>query len=635
MKAALDAFRKKIESLTFDELVAYTISGYEKYRELKLRDEENQRINTEVHIQYSKILEENRHLKEENGSLKELLRKEIEKNELKTRTTYGRSTEKLLSLINSAANKPEDFEDEKQTEEERTVEGRIISFPTVGNKGKHQGNEGRGKDGDNAGEQKKNRKASLKKSLENLPREVLYLLDIENLNTLYGEGNWRIAFWREHISVEKMPVSYYARYILTPVISSGLEHELHTIPYYNLLLPHTYASASMIADILYRKFVLSLPFHRQAIDYSMSGIDLSKQVILHWVNAIVPEFFERIRAYMTEYLIRSGYMQSDESYFQVNKDERGPGHKGFMWIHCTSEMLDIHPVIVFYYEATRGTEHLRQLFGEFIGYIICDAYISYHVLEKENPLITVAGCLMHCRRYLAEALFVNDISSMTDEEINALSETKALLLIREIYIAEKSLRDLSADERLKERQRIVKPRVDAFFEFIHSLTEPGMVLSERLNKAVQYAINQEERLREFLNDGNIPCDNGHSERIIRAYSVGRANWLFADTLTGANVNAIMYSIVETAKVNGADVRLYLQYLLEKTAGAIDAGTADDRTFLESMMPWSSEYREYEEKLKRTALDSLKSLFAEAVRPRTPKKRKQKATNEWETLNDTA
>ena len=150
---------------------------------------------------------------------------------------------------------------------------------------------------------------------------------------------------------------------------------------------------------------------------------------------------------------------------------------------------------------------------------------------------------------------------------------------------------MSADERLKARQRIVKPKVDAFFEFIHSLIEPGMVLSERLNKAVQYAINREERLREFLNDGNIPCDNGHSERIIRAYSVGRANWLFADTITGANVNAIMYSIVETAKANRADVRLYLQYLLEKMAGAIDAGTADDRTFLESMMPWSSEYRE--------------------------------------------
>ena len=50
----------------------------------------------------------------------------------------------------------------------------------------------------------------------------------------------------------------------------------------------------------------------------------------------------------------------------------------------------------------------------------------------------------------------------------------------EIYIAENSLRDMSADERLKERQRIVRPKVDAFFEFIHSLIGPGMVLSERL-----------------------------------------------------------------------------------------------------------------------------------------------------------
>ena len=71
------------------------------------------------------------------------------------------------------------------------------------------------------------------------------------------------------------------------------------------------------------------------------------------------------------------------------------------------------------------------------------------------------------------------------------------------------------------------------------MSDSETVLSERLNKAVQYAINQESKLREFLNDGNIPCDNARSEQVIRAYSIGRANWLFADTITGANVNAIM------------------------------------------------------------------------------------------------
>ena len=634
MRAETEVFRKRIQCLTYDELVEFTVSGYEKYMELKIRDEKNQTIGTEIHIQYSRLSEEIAALREENRNLKELLRKEVEKNELKTRTTYGRSTEKLLSLINSAANKPEDFEDEDQDEDSKK-ETRIISFPGNRDREKSGDNAGRKKSDEKSGENKPPRKSKLKKSIETLPREILYQLDIPALNAAYGEGNWRIAFWREHISLEKIPVSYYAKYVMTPVISSGLEHELHTIPYHNLLLPHTYVSASIIADILYRKFVMSLPFYRQAMDYQMSGIDLSKQDIIHWTNAIVPEFFERIRAYMTGYLIRSGYIQSDESYFLVNKDGRGPGHKSFMWVHCTSEMLDGHPVVVFYYEATRGTEHLRQLFGEFLGYIICDAYISYQVMEKEHPLIMVAGCFMHCRRYFAEALFVNDISSMTDADINSLPETKALLLIREIYIAENALRDLSSDARLKERQISVKPKVDAFFEYIHSLLDSGMMLSERLSKAVQYAISQESRLREFLNDGNIPCDNARSEQVIRAYSIGRANWLFADTIIGANVNAIMYSIVETAKANKADVRIYIQYLLENVSKAIDEGNADNSEFLERMMPWSLEYREYEEKTKQMAMNSFKDLFPDPVKPKTPLKRKQQAVSGEDQLDNTA
>ncbi len=63
-----------------------------------------------------------------------------------------------------------------------------------------------------------------------------------------------------------------------------------------------------------------------------------------------------------------------------------------------------------------------------------------------------------------------------------------------------------------------------------------------MKKAITYALNQEENLRRFIKDGNIPCDNGHVERVICSYSVGRGNWLFADTAGGAKVNAIMYSV---------------------------------------------------------------------------------------------
>ena len=126
-------------------------------------------------------------------------------------------------------------------------------------------------------------------------------------------------------------------------------------------------------------------------------------------------------------------------------------------MHCSSELYDCNPVVVFCYEATRGTDHLRHLFGEFLGYITSDAYISYQIMEKENAGITVSGCLLHCRRYLAEAFFVNDVASMSNEELASLPETQALLLIREIYAEEKELKDLDADRRLAMRQEKVKP----------------------------------------------------------------------------------------------------------------------------------------------------------------------------------
>ena len=106
--------------------------------------------------------------------------------------------------------------------------------------------------------------------------QLVYDLDIDKLNEDYGEGNWRIARWHEHFVVENL----YVRKILTPVISSGLEHRMTTIPYKNPIKDRTYLSASLLADILYRKYVLSIPFYRQSEDYNTWGLALSRQVII-------------------------------------------------------------------------------------------------------------------------------------------------------------------------------------------------------------------------------------------------------------------------------------------------------------------------------------------------------------------
>ena len=139
-----------------------------------------------------------------------------------------------------------------------------------------------------------------------------------------------------------------------------------------------------------------------------------------------------------------------------------------------------------------------------------------------------------------------------------------------------------------------------------------------MNKAIKYALNQEEHLRVFLTDGNVCCDNGNAERKIRAYSIGRANWLFADTVAGAELNADMYSIVETAKANKANVLIYLRYLLEEMP---KHKQSVDRTYLKDMTPWSEVYRDYEKNYLEQSKYLCQGLFVEPEKPKTPRKTK--------------
>lgn len=609
MRADREDFLNSIQHYDRSDLLLLAISFYDELEELKLQRNENEKINTEVHIQFCELKKDYDSLWGETETLKNLLAKEIDKNSLRARSTFGRKSEQLISLIDATDNRINEIEDESLLEENDAAayerKSRITDFSGHRKSKRNSSSSGRHRN-------------SLAASLKTLPQQIYYNLDVEGLNEQYGAYGWRIAFWHSHSTLEKLPTPYYTKTVYTPVISSGLEHMLTTIPYQNPLVDKSAVSPSAMADILYRKFVLSLPFYRQAMDFRMQGIELIKQTIINWVNGLVPDILGVVRDYMMECLVKYRYAQSDETYIQVNKDGRGPGHKSFMWVHCSSELLDCNPIIIFCYEQTRNTDHLRSFFGEFMGYITCDAYVSYKVLEAESDGdIVTTGCFMHCRRYFAEAFFVQDVTSLSDEELMALPETNALMRIRDIYHEENALGKRNANARGDARTQKVAPKVDVFFDYVHSLKTSQDVFSDRMKKAINYAINQEQNLRRFLMDGNIPCDNGHVERVIRSYSVGRANWLFADTVYGAEVNAIVYSITETAKANQVNVGCYLQYLFEEVPKYLEQ---PGRGLLPDMMPWSLAYKKYEENKRQADLALLTHLFPEPSRPKTPRKR---------------
>lgn len=152
--------------------------------------------------------------------------------------------------------------------------------------------------------------------------------------------------------------------------------------------------------------------------------------------------------------------------------------------------------------------------------------------------------------------------------------------IQAIYREEGKLNDLSSDERLKQRQAVIKPLVDVFFAYLKTI---NVSKKDKFGDAVGYARNQEKYLRVFLTDGDVPIDNNASERAIRGFCIGKKNWQMIDTIHGAKSSAIIYSIVETAKANNLKPFDYVQHLLEEIPKHMDD---KDCSFLEDLLPWS-------------------------------------------------
>jgi hypothetical protein len=586
-----------------EELLGIIIDYRKKEFEYAAFRIENQNALTAMAKDYQALKAKLESTVAERDLLKEELRRIAEQNQLKTKDIFGRSTEKLSDIIGAPLDT--EYEDEETAE--------VIEIPPEGNE----------KTLILAGA-KKSRKHGKKlagkrdKDLTNLPQSVQFRLDIEGLDQIYGEGNWRIAYWHNHRTVEVNPKTAYVLNSYSPVISVGLEHELITIKNPDVLLKNSIASASLAAEILYQKFFLSLPVYRQAQAFDNFGLVISRQTMNNWVIRFSFDLFGPIYDYFQRLMLEVPYHQCDETTLRVNNDGRAAGSKSYMWVHITSELLNTHPIVLFCYELTRGTDHLREFYKDFEGYITCDAYCSYHVLGKENKdVICICGCMMHMRRRYAKSLALIDKSKASEAEILELPETKALVLIGKIYDADEALKSLSAEERLAQRKAIVRPLIDEYFEFVDGIDTSNPLVSGTLKDAVNYSKNQKEYLSRFLTDGNIPIDNGATERHIRPFTIGRNNFLGCNSTDGAESTAIMYSIVETARANKANVYYYLKYILEQMPNHMEGR---DTSFLKAMVPWSEEYREYE-RINTCGKASKVTPKIYDSKPRTPKKHK--------------
>ena len=102
-------------------------------------------------------------------------------------------------------------------------------------------------------------------------------------------------------------------------------------------------------------------------------------------------------------------------------------------------------------------------------------------------------------------------------------------------------------------------------------------------KGVNYYLNHEKQFLEFLNHGNVPLDNNATESALRNFCMHKHTWRLIDTINGAKASALVYSIVETAKVNGLNPFRYLEFLLTEM---MEHEEDTDYGFLDDLLPWS-------------------------------------------------
>ena len=613
MRAEYQELNSRLEGMSKEEMRLLIQRLLEENSEMEARLEVANSASTEMAVQFQQVKDENIALKKDKKELLRQNRNLTDQLQKRKKDLFGRKSEQSSGIIDFVFDEdPEDPIDEFSPEpvdkdQDGSEESLRASAAVALEAAKHpdgikkrRGHKARGK---------------RKKDLESLPTRTVYDLDVDALNEKYGEGNWRIAFWRKEDTIESVHTVQYHQVKYRPVVSVGLEHDLESEPS-TKLMPGSLVSSSLLSEMMYQKVVQCIPSYRTEQDFIRSGVPISRQDMTNWINRFSNELLVTVADYMAELLVLRNYNQCDETPYQVIMDGRNAGSKSYMWVHTTSELDPYHPIIVFRFELTRKTDHLRAFYGDvgFTGSITSDCYCSYDILEEEYPDIRGSRCLMHARRNFYYAAMLVKVKGKPQEELNELPEFKALILIDAINDADQPLKEVSSEERLQVRQTVVLEKANAFFDYLKTLDPNDPVYTETFRDAIRYALNHEEKLRRFLDDPMIPIDNGFCERTIKPFATARRNWLFSYSIAGAEAVATLFTLVETAKVNRAHPYYYLKYLLETLP---NLKVTKDKAFLEDCMPWSEAYRTYEKK----EIEKTMNFFTDQIppeRPRTPR-----------------
>jgi transposase len=330
------------------------------------------------------------------------------------------------------------------------------------------------------------------------------------------------------------------------------------------VLPRGFAGPNVLAMILFEKYGQHQPLNRQSERYAREGIDLSVSTLADQVGGcavLLRPLYELIRAHV----LAGKRVHGDETPVPVLAKHET--RKGRLWTYVRDDKPfagPAPPAAVFFYSRDRTAQHPESHLRDYAGILQADAYAGYNRLyeagRKPGP-ITEASCWAHGRRKLFELADVAAKARGTLAVIAPLA-FEAVKRIDAIFDIEREINGRSIDQRVAVRRDRVAPLVSELETWMRQ--EYGKLSRHSdVAKAMNYMLSRWQAFTRFLDDGRICITNNAAERALRGIALGRKSWLFAGSDRGGERAAVIYTLIQTARLNDVDPQAWLADVLAR------------------------------------------------------------------------
>ena len=330
------------------------------------------------------------------------------------------------------------------------------------------------------------------------------------------------------------------------------------------VIPGTHCTAELMAEIILDNIKHALPLHRCNDKMVYDGFQVSENTRKNWMYKTL-ELLKPLNSHLKKELFEvTKILNIDETWCRVRIKYKGDNtklgslSKKYIWVVVNK----ITKVTYFLYDNdendSRGLRPLQEFLGEFAGAIQSDGYVVYTQLTKKHPeLIKHLECWAHVRTKFKNAFKVSN-DPMADWFVKQIGR---LYLVE----AECFLKGLSAEETKYRRNRREVTRI---LESIKSkaeelLSRQRIHYSPSLRRALNYMKRGWENLIRYREDGDYSIDNSIAERAVRPYTVFRNGTMFHGSERGVENTTFFYSLIETGKARGLNVKNYLVSMIRE------------------------------------------------------------------------